>query len=75
MVAHAMPSVPERAAEAVYQVRENAKRPLSHRMPFPPAIEDIASQLSLEGLARAALLDGAGSILTRGLHSKQCCKT
>ena len=72
MVAHAMPSVPEGAAAAVSQVRENAKRFRSRRMPFTPALEDIVSQVSLEGLARAALLDEAGSILTRGLHSKQC---
>ena len=65
-----MPSVPDRAAEAVSELRENAKRSLSRRMPFPPALEDFVSQVSLEGLARAALLDGAGSILTRGLHSK-----
>ena len=62
-----MPSVPERAAEAVSQVRENAKRSLSRRMPFPPALEDIVSQVPLEGLARAALLDEAGRIRTEVL--------
>ena len=70
MVAHAMPSVPERAAEAVSELLENAKRSLSCRMPFSPALEDIVSQVSLERLARAALLDGAEGILTGGLHSK-----
>ena len=70
MVAHAMPSVPERAAEAVSQVREHAKRSLSRRMPFPPALEDIVSQVLLEGLARAALPDGAGSSPIRRIPSK-----
>ena len=45
-------------------MQEDTERSLSCGLPFPPALEEFVSQVLLEGLARAALLDKARSILS-----------